>query len=260
VTAPRFAFLDHPGPLAFAHRGGALEAPENTWASFTRAHDLGFHFMETDVHASRDGVVAAIHDPDLSRVSDREGIVRDMCWKDLAEVRLNGDERIPRLDELIGAWPEVRWNIDAKHDSVVGPLIETVHRTRAHDRICITSFSDRRLRRIRRALGGRVCTAMGPAALTALRVASLIPDGLTERSGPSFARFGAAQVPIRQGRIPVVDRRFIDTAHRFGLQVHVWTVDDSVTMSRLLDLGVDGIMTDRPAALKELLAQRGDWV
>jgi glycerophosphoryl diester phosphodiesterase len=260
VTAPRFAFLDHPGPLAFAHRGGALEAPENTWTSFTRAHDLGFHFMETDVHASRDGVVAAIHDPDLERVSDRQGVVRDMCWKDLAEVRLNSDEPIPRLDELIAAWPEVRWNIDAKHDSVVGPLIETVHRTAAHDRICITSFSDRRLRRIRRALGGRVCTALGPAAITALRVASLVPERVTERSGSSFAAFGAAQVPIRQGRIPVVDRRFIDTAHRFGLQVHVWTVDDSVTMSRLLDLGVDGIMTDRPAALKELLAQRGDWV
>ena len=100
----------------------------------------------------------------------------------------------------------------------------------------------------------------GTGAITALRVASLIPERVTERSGSSFASFGAAQVPIRQGRIPVVDRRFIDTAHRFGLQVHVWTVDDSVTMSRLLDLGVDGIMTDRPAALKDLLAQRGDWV
>ena len=263
MNSPRFAFLDHALPIAFAHRGGSLEAPENSWTSFTKAHDLGYHYMETDVHATKDGVVVTIHDPDLGRTADRTGLVRELTWKELGPARLTGNggtDGVPRLDELLAAWPEVRWNIDAKHDSAVGPLIETIHRSSARDRVCVTSFSDRRLSRIRRALGPRVCTAMGPAATTALRVASWLPDRLGGPSKGVFGAFGAAQVPIRRGRIPVVDRRFVDTAHRLGLQVHVWTVDDEITMARLLDLGVDGIMTDRPTALKGLLVRRNQWV
>ena len=261
VSSPRFAFLDHPGPIAFAHRGGALEAPENTWTSVRRAHDLGYRYMETDVHATRDGVVVTIHDADLARTSERSGLVREMDWAELAAVRLTGsDEPVPRLDDALAAWPEVRWNIDAKHDSVVGPLIETIHRSGAIDRVCITSFNDRRLARIKRALGPKLCTGMGPAAGTALRLASVLPGVAGEQLGRRVAGFGAAQVPIRQGRVPLVDRRFVDTARRLGIAVHIWTVDDAATMERLLDLGVDGIMTDRPTALKEVLVRRSQWV
>jgi glycerophosphoryl diester phosphodiesterase len=259
VAASRYAFLDHPRPIAFAHRGGALEAPENTWAAFTRALDLGYHYMETDVHAARDGVVVAIHDPDLKRTSDRGGLVRDLEWKDLARVRLAGDQSIPRLDELLCSWPEIRWNIDAKHDSVVGPLLETIHRTASLDRVCITSFSDSRLRRLRHALGPGACMAMGPIATTVMRLASISPDSLGRTVATRLAGFAAAQVPVRRARIPLVDRRFIDTCHRTGLQVHVWTVDDAVTMDRLLELGIDGIMTDRPTALKNVLIRRKEW-
>ena len=145
MDAPRFAFLDHPGPIAFAHRGGALEGPENTWESFGRAHELGYRYMETDVHCTRDGVVVTVHDEDLTRTAGRSGLVREMTWSELSGVRLEGGERVPRLDELMAAWPEVRWNIDAKHDSVVGPLVETIHRASARDRVCVTSFSDRRI-------------------------------------------------------------------------------------------------------------------
>lgn len=261
MTSPHFAFLDHPGPIAFAHRGGALEAPENTWTSFRHAQELGYHFIETDVHATRDGVVVTIHDPDLSRTSERAGLVRDMSWAELSAVRLTGSEEgVPRLDDVLAAWPELRWNIDAKHDSVVGPLIETIHRSGALERVCITSFNDRRLARIRRAFGPKLCAGMGPASTTALRLASVVPKRASELLARRVASFGSAQVPIRQGRIPLVDRRFVDTAHSVGLQVHVWTVDDAATMERLLDLGVDGIMTDRPSALRDLLVRRNAWV
>ena len=260
MTGTRFAFLDHPGPIPFAHRGGALEAVENTWGSFAHARDLGYRYMETDVNATSDGVVLGIHDPFLHRVTDRGGLIREMTWQQLSEVRLAGDERIPRLDELLAAWPEMRWNIDAKHDSAVDPLIETLRRADAVERVCITSFSDRRLTRVRKALGPTLCTAMGPAAISALRLASLLP---TMAAGPAIApliRFGAAQVPTRQGRVPLVDRRFVETAHRARLHVHVWTIDDEATMSRLLDVGVDGIMTDRPTVLKAVLEARQQWV
>ena len=217
--------------------------------------------METDVHATSDGVVVTIHDPDLARTTDRAGLVRDITWSDLSAIRMAGSgEAVPRLDDALAAWPDVRWNIDAKHDSVVGPLIETIHRSGAVERVCITSFNDRRLARIRRALGPTLCTGMGPAATTALRLASVLPGPAGAALGARVTAYGAAQVPVRQGRVPVVDRRLVDTAHRLGIEVHVWTVDDAATMDRLLDLGVDGIMTDRPSALKEVLQRRSSWV
>lgn len=259
MSGPRYPFLEHTGPLAFAHRGGSLEAPENTWTSFTRAHDLGYRYMETDVHATSDGVVVVIHDPSLDRTSDRSGLIRQMQWKDLAGVRLSGDEPVPRLDEVLAAWPEVRWNIDPKHDSVVQPLIDTLTRAGAVDRVCVTAFSDIRLARIRRALGSRLCTAMGPAAVSALRLTSLLPGPASTVSAIPLRRFGCVQIPLRQGPVPLVDRRLVDTAHASGLPVHVWTIDDEMTMARLLDLGVDGIMTDAPTVLKEVLSRRGLW-
>jgi glycerophosphoryl diester phosphodiesterase len=256
--APRFKFLDHPGPIPFAHRGGALEAPENTWRSFTHAVDLGYRYMETDVHATRDGIVVTIHDPDLERVGGGDGVVRQMDWTTLSKVKLSDDERVPRLDELLASWPEVRWNIDAKHDSVVGPLLETIYRADAGERVCITSFSDRRLARLRRALPN-TCVTAGPAHVAGLRLASLLPDQLMHLLGRKLDGLAAIQVPIRQGRIPIVDQRFVDAAHKLDLPVHVWTVDDATIMRHLLDLGVDGIMTDRPTLLKEVLIGRGAW-
>jgi glycerophosphoryl diester phosphodiesterase len=259
VIGPRFAFLDHPGPIPFAHRGGALEAFENTWKAFTHARRLGYRYLETDVNATSDGVAVAIHDPYLRRVADRPGLVRELSWDELSTIRLDGTEVVPRLDELLEAWPDSRWNLDPKHDSAVNPLIETIRRSGAIDRVCVTSFSDRRLTRIRRALGPELCTALGPAGISSLRLASLLPGRAAGPVANSLASFGAAQVPVRRGWMPLVDARLVRAAHRMRLQVHVWTVDDEATMSRLLDLGVDGIMSDRPSALKRVLQARCQW-
>jgi glycerophosphoryl diester phosphodiesterase len=257
--APRFKFLDHPSPIPFAHRGGALEAPENTWRSFSHARDLGYTYMETDVHATSDGIVVAIHDPDMERVGGGDGLVRQMEWSDLSKVKLQDDEGVPRLDELLASWPEIRWNIDAKHDSAVGPLLETIYRADAAERVCITSFSDRRLARLRRAMGPNACTTLGPVHVLGLRLASLMPDPLLPLIRQRLSGFGAVQVPMRQGRIPIIDERFVAAAHKVDLPVHVWTIDDEATMNHLLDLGVDGIMTDRPTLLKEVLIGRAAW-
>ena len=262
VAGARFSFLDNPGPIAFAHRGGAQENPENTWNSFSHARDLGYRYMETDVHATRDGVVVAVHDPGLARVSGRSELARNLTWQELSSVDLNGGDRIPRLDELLSAWPETRWNIDAKHDSVVGPLADTLRRCEAVERVCVTSFSDVRLERMKRLLGPTLCTAMGPAAVAALRLASLSPFASAAFSRPvllPFRRFGAVQVPTRYRNVELVERRLVATAHAAGLQVHVWTIDDEAEMDRVLDLGVDGIMTDRPTLLKAVLERRGQW-
>jgi glycerophosphoryl diester phosphodiesterase len=253
--SPRWPFLDHPGPIPFAHQGGASDFPENTMRAFQHAVDLGYRYIETDVHATVDGVLVAFHDDTLDRVTDRRGVIGELRWADVSQARVgDGDDRIPRLEELLGTWPDVRVNIDPKHDASVTPLVEVLTRTAALDRVCVGAFSSRRLTRFRRLTQGRVCTSMGPAEVARLRAASYgVPAG---RFAPACA---CAQVPAVAARMPLVDRRFVDVAHRRDLQVHVWTINDAAEMERLLDLGVDGIMTDRPAVLKEVLERRHAW-
>jgi len=248
-----WAFLDHPEPIPFAHRGGAGEFPENTMAAFEHAVRLGYRYLETDAHVTADGVVVAFHDDVLDRVTDGTGRIGTLPWADVAKARVDGDHPVPLLEDVLGAWPDVRVNIDPKHDASVVPLVETLRRTQAFDKVCVTAFSDRRLARFRRLTGGQVCTGMGPAEIARLRLASY--------GGLVWPVAGACvQVPIRHGRIPIVDRRFVVAAHRRSLPVHVWTVDDEALMDRLLDLGVDGLMTDRPALLKDVLQRRRQWV
>ncbi|HEX2273844.1 MAG TPA: glycerophosphodiester phosphodiesterase [Acidimicrobiales bacterium] len=248
----RWAFLDHPGPIPFAHRGGAGEWPENTMAAFEHAVGLGYRYLETDVHLTADGVLVAFHDDVLDRLTDRRGRIAALPWSEVRQARVDG-QPIPLLEELLGAWPDVRVNIDPKHDASVRPLVEALDRTGAHDRVCVSAFSDRRLARFRQLTAGRVCTGTGPVEVARLRAAGYwVPCG----------RFAAdcAQVPLRWQGVKVVDRRFLAAAHRRSLPVHVWTVDDPDQMEQLLDMGIDGIMTDRPVVLKEVLQRRGQWV
>jgi glycerophosphoryl diester phosphodiesterase len=219
--------------------------------AFEHAVRLGYRYLETDAHATADGVLVAFHDGVLDRVTDRSGTIARLPWDTVRQARL-GDEGIPLMEELLTAWPDVRVNIDLKHEGSVEPLVDVLQRTGAHERVCVASFSGKRLDRFRRLSGGRVCTAIGPWDITRLRVAGFgVPPG-------GFVG-ACAQVPVRQGPVLIVDRRFVEGAHRQSLPVHVWTIDDPVEMDRLLDLGVDGIMTDRPSLLKEVLVRRGQW-
>jgi glycerophosphoryl diester phosphodiesterase len=246
-------FLDHPGVLAFAHRGGAGDWPENTMPAFEGTVALGYRYVETDVHATADGVLVAFHDDALDRVTDRVGAIADLPWSEVGAARVDGEEPIPLLGDILGTWPELRVNIDPKADASVDPLIDVIDRAGALDRVCIGSFSDRRIRRVRRALGDGLCTSPGPGGVALHRGLSSV--GRIGR--PSV--HGCLQVPVRQGPIRIVDESFVETARRRNLQVHVWTIDDPTEMTELLDLGVDGLMTDRPLVLKQVLEDRGDW-
>ena len=247
-------FLDWPGPLAFAHRGGASEAPENTMPAFEHAVGLGYRYLETDAHVTADGVLIAFHDDRLDRVTDRAGVISELPWSEVQRARVDGREPIPRLEDLLTAWPDVRVNIDPKHDAAAEPLAEAILRTGTVDRVCVAAFSDRRTEKVKAVVGPALCTGMGPRQVAQLVAASRgMPGGGRLRSP-------CAQVPPHQGRLPLVTERFVATAHRLGVQVHVWTIDDRAEMARLLDLGVDGVMTDRPNVLKELLVERDEWV
>jgi glycerophosphoryl diester phosphodiesterase len=252
----RYAFLDSPGPIAFAHQGGADEFPENTLKAFECSAGLGYRYLETDVHVTADEVVVVIHDATLDRTTDRVGTIERLPWNVVKEARVAGTEPVPRLDEVLEALPESRFNIEPKTDAAVEPLIDVIRRTGAVDRVCVGSFKDHRAAAARRALGPRLCTATGTVATARLRIGSWLP-GL----GRLLARTGAAcaQVPVRYGPVPVVDRTSVRFAHELGLALHVWTINDALEMARLLDLGVDGIMTDRPTVLKDVLVSRGQW-
>jgi glycerophosphoryl diester phosphodiesterase len=254
-------FLDHPGPIAFAHRGGAGEAPEGTLLAFEIAMTLGYSYVETDTHITRDGVLVAFHDNRLDRVTDRIGAIAALGIDEVEAadagytLSLDGGGtfpfrgqgiRIPRLADLLARWPEARVNIDPKADACVVPLALLLDRLNACDRVCIGSFSDRRLRWIRERGRGRACTSMGPRAVALCRVAATL--GLMPCLGAD-----CLQVPTDRGPIPIVTDGFVAAAHRAHLPVHVWTINDEPTIERLLALGVDGIMSNRPRLLLDVL-------
>jgi glycerophosphoryl diester phosphodiesterase len=239
--------------LAFAHRGGAAVGDENTTAAFERAVSMGYRYLETDVHATADGVVVVFHDKTTDRLLGRPGRIRDLRWADLRSLRVGGSAVVPRLDEVLDGWPDVRFNIDIKDDAAVDPTVELVRRSGTAGRVLLASFSVRRLVRVRTSLPA-VATSLGTREAGHLWVASRVGRRLV--LPPSVV---AAQVPVRYGRVRVVDGRFVAHAHRLGLQVHVWTIDDPRTMAHLLDLGVDGIMTDRIEVLRDVYAARGVW-
>lgn len=244
-------FLDHPIPIAFAHRGGAGDFPENSWPAFEHAVKLGYAYLETDAHATADGVLVAFHDKTLDRVTDRAGAIARLPASEVAAARIGGTEPIPLLEDLLGAWPEVRFNIDVKDAPAARPLADLIRRASAWDRVCITSFSARRLRATRRLLERPVCMATSPVGAAALR------SGLPGRMlAHSFARRSVrcAQLPIGLAGTPLIGR-----AHDAGLVVHIWTVNDRDLMTSLLDMGVDGIMTDKIELLRDVLIGRGQW-
>ena len=221
--------------------------------AFQYAVDLGYRYIETDVHATSDGVLLAFHDSKLDRVTNMTGVIREMPYSEVAKALVDGREPIPRFDDVLTAWPDLRINIDPKKDNAVAPLITALHQHRALDRVCIGAFSDNRLEAIRLALGPTLCTAAGPME-TSRFVAAARGLPVPIPKGPA-----CAQVPVKQGPLPIVTKRFVEFMHARDLHVHVWTIDDAPTMDHLFDLDVDGIMTDRPAVLKEVMQQRTTW-
>lgn len=244
-------YLEATGPIAIAHRGGAGESPENTIEAFRAADALGYRYLETDAQLTVDGVVVAFHDAKIDRVSAAVGKISEWSWEDLREVPIGEGGRLSTVSQLLAEFPKSRFNLDAKSDDVLLPLLEVVDEADAFDRVCIGSFSDRRLARAR-ALQAHLCTSFGRIGVVNLLARS---RGIRRPRSPG----NAVQAPAKLRGVPVITQRFVDIAHDEGLVVHAWTIDDEVEMHRLFDLGVDGIMTDRPTLLRRVMEKRGIW-
>jgi glycerophosphoryl diester phosphodiesterase len=251
-------FLDYPRPIAFAHRGGAAHAPENSWTAFGHAVKLGYAYLETDARATADGMLVAFHDRTLDRMTDAAGPISALPYRDVAAVRVAGSEPIPLIEDLLGAWPGLRFNIDLKDEPGIALLPGVLRRTGAWDRVCVTSFSGRRLRIARRLLDRPVCMTTSPTVVAAVRcmigAAQRRPQARLLAGRLSRSDVRCAQVPGR-----VASAAFVRRAHALGLDVHVWTINDRAEMNRFLDLGADGVMTDDVAALRDVLIERGQW-
>ncbi|MGH3873143.1 MAG: glycerophosphodiester phosphodiesterase family protein [Pseudonocardiaceae bacterium] len=257
MVLPQHPFLLGPCPRAFAHRGwhvDELAGMENSLAAFRRATAEGYRYLETDARVTRDGVVVIMHDATLDRTTDGCGEVEQLDWAVVRTARVAGREAVCRLADLLEELPEALINVDVKADAAVTPVLELLNRTGQWHRVCLASFSERRLQRIRTAAGPWLLTSMSVTSAIALRLRSALPVLVT----PPI-RGDLAQLPVRLCGITVVDRALVRYAHRHGWEVHAWTVDHPVEMAALLDLGVDGVVTDRPDLLREVLRTRRGW-
>lgn len=229
-------------PIGLAHRGGAAESVENSVTAFQHAVDLGFRWIETDVRASRDGHAIIFHDESLDRTTDAAGPIAARTLAQLGSVRLADGHPPMALAEALRAWPDTCFNVDVKSPDGIGPFLRAVADADAWQRVCAASFSVRRLRELRQHAGPQLATSLGGWEVVRLVL-----------GGGSRVAACAAQVPPVVGGRQLVTPRFLARAHARGLLVHAWTVDDRAEMRRLLDLGVDGIVTDRPSVLAPLL-------
>ena len=242
-------YCDHPGPLAIAHRGGAGLAAENTLEAFRRSYDLGFRYLETDVRLTFDRQLVAFHDARLSRVTGASGPVRARTLTELAGLPVLGRGTVPALPALLAMFPHACFTLDVKHPAVIAPLAELLNAGGLAERVCVAAARGRWLRELRARVGAHLCTALSWRELV----------HLASRPRGRYGAAGFAHIPLRLGRVPVFRDDLVSRAHDAGLCAVVWTVNDPATMHRLLDHGVDGIITDRPDLLREVLVARGQW-
>ena len=242
-------YLNYNGLAVMAHRGGSLEAPENTIESFNYSLEIGSDIIETDIQLSSDGIPYIFHDDDLKRITGLEKNFNELSSSEIDELNIFGDHKIPTLEETLKQFPNTKFQIDFKTDEVVDPAIEIINKfPNIKKNLCVASFSSRRLRIIKSKLSG-ITYSMGPYEVLKLLLKSF---GLhrIKVSGDCL------QIPIYRYGIKIVTKRFVDFCKRENIKISVWTINSTEEMDYLIGLNVDGIITDKPKALIDLLASK----
>ena len=250
---PPESYLSPARPRLFAHRGLAVEAPENTLLAFAKALALGVLYLETDVHASSDGVVMISHDPDLGRLTGRETRIDQLTAAELQRIDLGEGQTFTTLAAALDAFPEARFNIDIKAMAAAAPTVDVIRAARAERRVMIGSFSDARRLAVTRRLPDVATSVSSRGAVIATWAAAL---GIRPLVRWAVRGSQALQVPEKILGASTTSPRALAAFHAAGVEVHIWTIDDAATMNRLLDAGVDGIMTDRADIAVEAFARR----
>jgi glycerophosphoryl diester phosphodiesterase len=251
------AYLESRVPLAIAHRGFSLDGLENTIPAFRAALDLGCRYLETDINTTSDGVTLVFHDATLDRTTDKHGTIAELPYAEVSQARVGGREPICTLRELFEALPGANFNIDVKDARSAANLAALIEEFGLHDLVCVASFSGRRRKAVLSRLSRPVACSPGIRQLAAyFALQSWMPAPVLRAMMRSV---DILQIPPRFWNLKLVTRRSVAKAHRLGLKVHVWTINEPAEMHRLLDLGVDGIMTDRADLLAGIMRARGHW-
>ena len=254
--------IDWLRPTAFSHRGGRLLWPENTLYAFQQSYDLGFRFFETDLHLTKDGQIILFHDDYLDRTTDGSGDVWDYTLDELrgfdAAFRFGADREwpfrgrgitIPSLEEIVTTFSDISLTLELKQGGLEHALVDLVHRHDLWDRVIVGGFDDSWSKAVRTVSGGRIATSAGRNEGLMFWAASRLGIGLRTPAA-------ALQIPVTYGRFVKLDGRFLGACRRAGKLMHIWTVNDADEMNLLLDMGVDGIMSDRPDVLKTVFEER----
>jgi glycerophosphoryl diester phosphodiesterase len=261
------SYFAPPRPRVFGHRGASGVAPENTLASFALAAALGADYLELDVHATRDGEVVVLHDPDIARTTDGTGPVRERTWAEVAALDAGWsfthdgavfpyrgqDVRVPRLAEVVAAFPAHRLNIEIKQcdPPIIEATLAVLRAGGALDRTLLAAEHDDIMQAIRRSVGGRVPTGMSIGDVVAFL------DRVQRDDWVGYTAPGQAlQVPTAYEGMAIVTAATVTAAHRAGLEVHVWTINDAAEVERLFALGVDGVMSDLPGLVAAAARRR----
>jgi glycerophosphoryl diester phosphodiesterase len=245
-------YLEGTRPRVFAHRGLSLDAPENSLLAFRHALSAGATHLETDVHATVDGIAVLSHDADHEVAGTRIRLDQ-LTMGELRRVGLGKGQSFASLREGLDAFPEARFNIDVKSTAAVDATAAAVRDAHAIDRVLITSFSETRRRRTASLLPGVTTSASASVLMRAVVAAGL---GVAAPLRLSLKGFAAVQVPESVRFLHLLTPRFIRGMHSASVEVHVWTINDPDSMIRLLDLGVDGLVTDRCDLAAAIIAAR----
>lgn len=260
------AYLTHERPLFFAHRGGAKLAPENTLAAFEKGVALGADALELDIQTTREGELVVIHDATVDRTTNGTGPVSTFTLAELRKLdagyRFTPDEgqtfpfrgkghSILTLSEVFERFPTLRVNIDLKESTAVRErrLWELIRKMRIEERVLVASGDlHEPILRFRHFSGGRVATSASEK-----EIRTFVLTHFARATRLLRPAYDALQVPEMHRGVRVVSASMVEAAHLLGLEVHVWTVDERETMERLLSWGVDGIMSDRPDVLAQVM-------
>ena len=238
-------YLDYEGIEVLAHRGGAEESYENTLESFKYSQSLGCKFIETDVQVSSDGIPYIFHDDELKRICEIPKKFDGLKSDEIDSLTIFNNHKIPKLEDALNEFPNLSFQIDFKTDEVVEPALNVIQKTNSSDRVCIASFSSKRLERVRSA-SSNLCISMGPNEVfkTLLSRYKLINSSL---------KGDCLQVPMKYYGVKIVTKKFVEYLKSKNIKIMVWTINDVETFKYLIQLEVDGIITDRPKLLFETL-------
>ena len=245
-------YMNSSNIVPIAHRGASLVAAENSLESFRKAFDLGYRVIETDIHSSKDGTAYIFHDKSLERLTGENLKISDLKDVDIDSLKVNKSSIIPRLSNVFEEFPEGLFNLDAKTWQATIPITNTIKKMGCSSRVCIGSFNDKRIDAIIRELGLETCHSMGTSNVIKFYLGAQL--GIEQHFTAQ-----CIQLPVEQFGISLVTQTILRHARKLGIKIHFWTINNSALMQKLLELDVDGIMTDDCALLKKIMEEKHKW-